>query len=172
MQLRHQCCASGSRLEDTLWQAFSQQSKQTDNQCNRARKDARPLNGTLTLRRTTANPNAPYAQSSGHPDSSSDFASYHNDVPVDTRYSKDSILKIYDNLPKVSDDDVKRLYVNGWNPEASNGSTGRGWGKGPDARDASNGPEVCWDQTGEVKPMSLEEMSEAEKAVRIYHLVV
>lgn len=75
-------------------------------------------------------------------------------------------------MPKTkagAEDNVKRLYVNNWNPEQSNGSTGRGWGKGADARDASNGPEVCWDQSGEVKPISPEGMSEAEKAVRIYH---
>lgn len=136
----------------------------------RARKDARPLNGTLTLRRTTANPNAPSAPSSAHPDPNSDSDS-HNDAPVDTRYSKDTILEIYkQHASSTSNDDVQRLFVNNWNPEQTNGSTGRGWGKGPDARDASNGPEICWDPTGEVKPISLEEMSEAEKAVRIYHL--
>lgn len=94
-----------------------------------------------------------------------------DNTPVDTRYSKESILNIYKQQASLtSEDDVQRLFVGNWNPEQSNGSTGRGWGKGPDARDASSGPELCWDQTGEVKPMSLEEMSEAEKAVRIYHL--
>ena len=169
MHLGHQCCAAAAPLEDTLWRAFSSRAGKLTITI-RARKDARPLNGTLTLRRTTATPNAPSAPSSAHPDSNSDFG-FHSDIPVDTRYSKETILDIYkQHASSVSNDDVSRLFVNNWNPEQTNGSTGRGWGKGPDARDASNGPEICWDQTGEVKPISLEEMSEAEKAVRIYHL--
>ena len=130
------------------------------------------MNGTLTLRRTTANSTTTSAPSSAHAETShpDSFSQYNApDIPAGSRYSKESILEIYKAQQQASvssHDDVERLYVKNWNPEQSSGSTGRGWGKGPDSRDASNGPEICWDQNGEVKPLSLEEMTEAEKAVR------
>jgi len=143
---------------------------------SRTRKEARTLNGTLTLRRSSANPNAASAQSSVHIEQSTSdsiFAQYTNstvaaDTPADARYSKDKILDIYKSYQTVSvssNDDVARLYVNNWNPEQSNNSTGRGWGKVNDSRDNNHGPEICWDQSGDVPPIGLEEMSELEKTV-------
>jgi PERQ amino acid-rich with GYF domain-containing protein len=64
-----------------------------------------------------------------------------------------------------SNGDVSRLFVSRWEPGHSNGSNGRGWGKGVDTRDHNNGPDACWDQHGHVKPISLEEMSAEEQMV-------
>jgi PERQ amino acid-rich with GYF domain-containing protein len=140
----------------------------------RARKETR-LNGTLTLRRSSANPNAA-PQSSSQQDlttsANADSATNHNpvvDIPADARYTKDKLLDIYmaTSASVSSNDDVSRLFVNNWNPEQSSTSGGRGWGKANDTRDNTHGPEVCWDQSGELRPIGLEEMTESEKAVRI-----
>lgn len=126
----------------------------------------------MTLRKST-NPNTPSAQAPAHADqpaSDSSSASYFNTPAADTqdlRYSKDSLLDIYKaNQSSVGPNgDVARLYVNSWNPEQPATSTSRGWGKINDTRDNQHGPEVCWDQSGEVQPVGLEDMSEAEKLV-------
>jgi len=55
--------------------------------------------------------------------------------------------------------------MNNWDPAQSNGTNGRGWGKSNDTRDQNYGPEVCWDQSGQVQPIGLEEVSELEKMV-------
>lgn len=144
----------------------------------RARKEARSLNGTLTLRRSSANPNAvpgqtlpQLEQSTTSSASDSFFTQYTNtpgsEAPVDTRYSKDAILDIYKahQASVSSNDDVARLFVNNWNPEQQNSSGTRGWGKSNDTRDHNHGPEICWDQSGEVQPIGLQDMSEVERSV-------
>lgn len=60
--------------------------------------------------------------------------------------------------------DVSDLFANGWNPGHSNISNGRSWGKPMDNRD-NHGPDVCWDTTGVVRPIGLEDMTEDEKTV-------
>lgn len=148
----------------------------------RARKDARSLNGTLTLRRSSANPNAvpgqtlqQLEQSTTSSASDSFFTQYTNNpgseapapAPADTRYSKDAILDIYKahQASVSSNDNVARLFVNNWNPEQQNSSGTRGWGKSNDTRDHNHGPEICWDQSGEVQPIGLQDMSEVERSV-------
>ncbi|OBT54885.1 hypothetical protein VE04_04969 [Pseudogymnoascus sp. 24MN13] len=143
-----------------------------------ARKEARSLNGTLTLRRSSTNPNAvpgqavpQVEQSTTSSASDSFFTQYTNnpgsEAPVDTRYSKDAILDIYKahQSSVSSNDDVARLFVNNWNPEQQNSSGARGWGKSNDTRDHNHGPEICWDQSGEVQPIGLQDMSDVERSI-------
>ena len=47
------------------------------------------------------------------------------------------------------------------------GQMGGGWGKGPDTRDHNNGPDICWDQGGQIQPISLEEMTPIEREVSL-----
>lgn len=86
--------------------------------------------------------------------------------PIDNRFSKEQLLDIY-RSHQASDfpaKDVSSLYVNGWDPAHSNGANGRGWGKTGDGRE-TNGPHICWDDNGSVPLMSLQEMTDVEKAV-------
>jgi PERQ amino acid-rich with GYF domain-containing protein len=85
------------------------------------------------------------------------------DQPADHRYSKKQLLDLYcsQHSPDSSNKDVSSLFMNGWDPGHSNGANGRGWGKIVDTRD-SHGPDVCWDATGSVQPINMEEMTEQE----------
>jgi PERQ amino acid-rich with GYF domain-containing protein len=84
------------------------------------------------------------------------------------RFSKNKLLDIYRTQQDTdqSNNDVTRLFMNNWDPAQSNGTNGRGWGKSNDTRDQNYGPEVCWDQSGQVQPIGLEEISELERMVR------
>ena len=61
---------------------------------------------------------------------------------------------------------VSDLFVDGWNPSPTNGITNGGWGRRDDQKEASTGPDICWDHDGKVQPLSLIDMSEEEKQVR------
>jgi PERQ amino acid-rich with GYF domain-containing protein len=141
----------------------------------RARKDSRPANGTLTLRRASTTPFAQPSNQGDAPlptpgaDTQSMQQSLMYEQSTDTRYSRSQLLDIFKAQEEAGalQEDVSRLYVNGWNPEHSNSANGRsGWGKSTDGRD-TYGPEICWDTNGQVRPVGLEEMSEQEKIVRI-----
>ena len=85
---------------------------------------------------------------------------------TDTRYSKEMLLDIL-KAQASSDEtnsDVSRLFSETWNPGHSNGTNGRGWGKSHDGRD-NHGPNICWESSGSVQPISLEEMTEVERNV-------
>ena len=139
---------------------------------NRSRKDARPANGTLTLRRTST---TPFAQAASQGDAplhtpGADIQQHPStyEQSTDTRYSKSQLLDIFRSQEEMGalQGDVSRLYVDNWNPEQSNGANGRsGWGKSNDGRE-TYGPEICWDTNGQIRPVGLEEMSEQEKIVR------
>lgn len=85
---------------------------------------------------------------------------------TDLRYTKAEILDIH--KAQLNSDaprrDVSNLFVGNWDPGHSNGTNGRGWGKGHDGRD-NHGPNICWDTNGSVQPIGLEEMSEVERSV-------
>ena len=85
--------------------------------------------------------------------------------PTDTRYSREVLLDIYKTLPysEETNIDVSRLFSEGWDPSQSNG-THRGWGKPHDHRD-NHGPYACWEPSGSVHPISLEEMTDVERNV-------
>ena len=91
------------------------------------------------------------------------------DQPMDNRFSKDQLLDIYrsQHASDFPTKDVSSLYVNGWDPGHSNGANGRGWGKSGDGRD-THGPHICWDENGSVPLMSLQEMTDLEKAVSCF----
>lgn len=95
------------------------------------------------------------------------YADQENASTLDSRYSKDKILEIYrsQQTTEPSNGAVSRLFVNNWEPGHSNGSNGRGWGKSGDTRDNNNGPDICWDQGGQVQPIGLEELTPAEREV-------
>lgn len=85
---------------------------------------------------------------------------------AENRFSKEQLLDIYRShqTSEFPAKDVSSLYVNGWDPGHSNGANGRGWGKSGDGRE-THGPHICWDDNGSVPLLSLQEMSDLEKAV-------
>jgi PERQ amino acid-rich with GYF domain-containing protein len=150
---------------------------------NKKPKKSRPprnqtrTNGTVTLRRSSTNPLAQSAQAQAQgsappPPANADAQplqlqsnpSYEQQTV--TRYSKEDLLDVYRAQQEsgAANDDVNGLFVSGWDPGHSNGANGRGWGKSNDGRD-NHSPGVCWDANGSARPISLEEMSEEERAV-------
>ena len=92
-----------------------------------------------------------------------------NGSSSESRYSKDQLLDLFRAQEKsgVSNVNLSDLYVDGWNPNYTNGTTNGGWGKRDDHKDAT-GPEICWDHEGSVHPLALAEMTEEEKEVAHY----
>ena len=85
-----------------------------------------------------------------------------------SRYSKDQLLDMFRAQGRSGPltHTISDLYVDGWNPSPINGASNGGWGRKDDQKDASSGPDICWDHDGNVQPLSLLEMSEEEKQVR------
>ncbi|KAK2627656.1 hypothetical protein QTJ16_002302 [Diplocarpon rosae] len=136
-----------------------------------SRREQRPANGTLTLRRNSQAPShqppqdAPLQTPTGDTASSSQQSNSFDSAPAGNRYSKQDILEIASaqkEFPRAGKE-VSSLFMSGWNPDNPNSTNGRGgWGKSSDGRD-QYGPEVCWNRSGDSLPISFEEMSEAEK---------
>jgi len=98
------------------------------------------------------------------------YTNHSFEPPSEARFSKNKLLEIY-RTQQSSDEstvDVSRLFMSSWDPGHTNGTNGRGWGKGNEARDQTYGPEICWDQSGQVQPIGLEEMSDLEKSVSFH----
>lgn len=141
----------------------------------RTRRDGRP-NGTatLTLRRSST---TPFNQSAMH------SATDNNGVPTpvdeipasaDPRlasstgsssrtYSREQLLEI-SKSDTVRHMDVNRLLMPGFNPGHANGNSGRSWGKANESN-GHHDPTACWDQNGNMIPLGLQEMSQAEQEV-------
>lgn len=83
------------------------------------------------------------------------------------RYSRDQLLSIFatSQQPNASQPDVSSLFLPGWNPGHVNGTSTRGWGKSSDAHPAPQEPDICWNTSGSVKAVGLQEMSAEEKEV-------
>jgi len=88
----------------------------------------------------------------------------------DSRYSKSQLLELYklqqDTGSMQRDDSLTGLYVQGWEPSASESAPAAGWGRRDEsARDVVPGSEVCWDTDGAVVPLGLVDMTDEEKEV-------
>ena len=66
----------------------------------------------------------------------------------------------------ASQPNVSNLFANGWNPGQTNGGSARGWGKTSDAP-LPQDPDVCWEESGNVRPMWTQEISQEEKEVGV-----
>ncbi|KAM0561282.1 hypothetical protein ACHAPJ_003160 [Fusarium lateritium] len=136
------------------------------------RRDGRSTNGTLTFRRSST---TPLGQPSSQPPLPSDHAvqpptaespvapvtasaSTYEMPPA--RYTKEDLLDMF--RPQKPADDATRLFASGWNPGQVNGHAPRGWGKSNDNHIPQE-PGACWDQSGDVTPMGLQDMSLEEK---------
>lgn len=52
-----------------------------------------------------------------------------------------------------------------WDPHEESPAANGAWGKRDDIKDNHATPEVCWDHSGQVKPLALTDMSGEEKDV-------
>ncbi|KAH7035745.1 uncharacterized protein B0I36DRAFT_347478 [Microdochium trichocladiopsis] len=128
-------------------------------------RPGRSTNGTLTFRRTSTTPSTQNQQLQ-----SSDIMTASGDSAVisamaagssgtgSMRYSREDLLDITANIPQVSS-----LFAPGWQPGQLNGSAGRGWGKTAESHPAPQEPDVCWDNSGSVRPVAAAGMTSEEK---------
>lgn len=81
----------------------------------------------------------------------------------DNRYSKDELLDVFKNLRNAPD--VAEYLVGDWNNRDEAATTNGHWGKRNDFNHA--GPDVCWDSTGQARPLALTVMADEEKNVSL-----
>ncbi|TGJ82527.1 hypothetical protein E0Z10_g6253 [Xylaria hypoxylon] len=140
-------------------------------------RPARTMNGTLTFRRTSTTPSS---QAFNQPNQSepvapSDDPAILAAMPVGStvvedaaprRYSREDMLSLSHNMHQDSafqQPDVSSLFVPGWNPGHANGVASRGWGKPADPHVLPQEPDMCWDEAGSTRAISLQEMTTEEK---------
>ncbi|KAK3338704.1 hypothetical protein B0H65DRAFT_474504 [Neurospora tetraspora] len=86
----------------------------------------------------------------------------HNPGPL--RYSKDELYEIYKHSAEAANNiDMSSLFAPSWNPNQTNGTASRLWGKTGDSPHVPQDPTVCWDPNGTVKPIGLEPMTAEER---------
>lgn len=142
---------------------------------HRARRENRGTNGTVTLRRSSTTPHGSSLSQSSQEiaplptidDQMPLNSGQAQDVDGGRRYTREALLEIYRNT-QSSDFDVSRLLDTSWDPESASANGGRGWGKTGENRDNNYGPDVCWDQPGNLEPIGLDDMSALEKSVGSY----
>ena len=88
-----------------------------------------------------------------------------NGGAIDIRYSKEQLLDLFNaQQEKFSQENIDELFVDGWNPKGLNGANGGGWGRSDDRKDV-HGPEICWDQDGNIQPLGLVPLTSEEEEV-------
>ncbi|KAL9024791.1 MAG: hypothetical protein Q9196_006256, partial [Gyalolechia fulgens] len=85
---------------------------------------------------------------------------------LETRYSRDQLLGLFRAQAKggPSSIPVSDLYDEGLSPLSANGILNSGLPRRDDVKDGPSGPELCWDQDGNVEPLGLIDMTEEEQA--------
>lgn len=123
-------------------------------------------NGTRTFRRPSTTPFGQTATATDSPDShlpSTNRNSAGYDSLGSSRFSKDELLGIYKHASESATTDVSHLLEPGWNPNQTNGSSSRGWGKTDSQHHIPQDPTVCWDASGGTKLISFETMTPEER---------
>jgi PERQ amino acid-rich with GYF domain-containing protein len=91
-----------------------------------------------------------------------------NGSSAEGRYSRDQLLQLFHAQRETEDirDGMSGLYVGGWEPNISNGTSNATWGRRDDpSRETQSGVDLCWDRDGSTLPLSLSDMTEEEKEV-------
>jgi PERQ amino acid-rich with GYF domain-containing protein len=85
-----------------------------------------------------------------------------------SRYSKEQLLELYRREVDAGSlrNGTSNLFMNGWEPNATNGTTSASWGRRDDQRDGAVGADVCWNTEGNALPISLTDMTADEREVR------
>ncbi|PGH08710.1 hypothetical protein AJ79_05901 [Helicocarpus griseus UAMH5409] len=101
-----------------------------------------------------------------HLNSSYQSGSPRNGTTNDSRYSKDQLLNLYKSQQELGNwgKHITDHFMADWNPlDESTSSVNGGWNKREDVKDGHSGPEVCWDHSGQARPLALSEMNDEEK---------
>jgi PERQ amino acid-rich with GYF domain-containing protein len=155
----------------------------TINADHSATRSRRPNGATQTFRRssaavTSSNPNSvpsrdPPSQSRNSGEAVGPYIPPHrNGTASDLRYTREQLIALYQSQEASGDlgADLSSLYINGWEPEVSNGASGSPWTRREDQKEAQTGADICWDLDGRTRPLGLRELSADEKEV--YSFVV
>ena len=87
-----------------------------------------------------------------------------NGLSAETRYSKEQLLDIFRAQQDKSAPKLDDLFIDGWSPHLANGTGNGGWAKIEEHKDL-NGPEICWNYDGNVRPLGLMPMTDEEREV-------
>jgi len=92
---------------------------------------------------------------------------HRNGTVTENRYSKDQMIDIYRNLQESGrlQDEMSELYVDGWEPDTTNGVPTSPWVRRDDQRDAQVGAEVCWERNSITMPLGLNGMTVEEEEI-------
>jgi PERQ amino acid-rich with GYF domain-containing protein len=89
-----------------------------------------------------------------------------NGASNEHRYSREQLLQLFKGFDESESlsQALSELYVGGWEPNISNGTSSASWGRRDEHRD-SHGADLCWDRDAHILPMGLHDMTEEEKDV-------
>jgi PERQ amino acid-rich with GYF domain-containing protein len=92
-----------------------------------------------------------------------------NGASSENRYTRDQMLSLFRNQRESGDlnNGLSSLYVSGWEPNVSNGTSGSSWSRRDEQKDSQVTADVCWDRDGSVQPLALSEMTVEEREVRV-----
>ena len=93
---------------------------------------------------------------------------HRNGALAEHRYSKEQLLQLFHTQHEADDlsDGLSSLFVGGWEPNATNGSSSTSWSRREDnSKDYALGADICWEREGASLPLGLNEMTEDEKDV-------
>ena len=99
---------------------------------------------------------------------------HRNGALAEHRYSKEQLLQLFHTQHETNDlsDDLSSLFVGGWEPNATNGSSSTSWSRRDDSsKDYALGADICWERDGASLPLGLNEITEDEKEVRNHKLL-
>ena len=93
-----------------------------------------------------------------------------NGATNDTRYSKDQLLELYKAQREtgILGKNLTEYLAADWNPQVEAAAANGAWGRREDSKDNPSGPGVCWDHGGQMEPLSLMDMTDEEKEVRVF----
>jgi PERQ amino acid-rich with GYF domain-containing protein len=102
-----------------------------------------------------------------HMTSSYQSTALRNGSTGENRYSKDQLLAYYKAQRESGSlgKNVTDYFIADWDPHVEAPAANGAWGRRDDQKDASSGPEVCWDHGGHVEPLGLMDMNDDEKEV-------
>jgi PERQ amino acid-rich with GYF domain-containing protein len=93
-----------------------------------------------------------------------------NGASTETRYSKDQLLELYRSQREMGTlgKNLAEYFVADWNPQGETPAVNGAWGRREESKDNPSGPGVCWDHGGQMEPLSLVDMTDDEKEVRVF----
>ena len=95
------------------------------------------------------------------------MGSSRNGMNAESRYTKEQMLQVYQGqkMSGTLRKDLTRLFEGTWDPIKATSTDGGSWSK-YENKDATIGPDVCWDSTAGNQPLGLVDMTDEERMVR------